>query len=90
MESTSCLLLSGDEEGAEKYYQKAVDVARQQQARSWELRAMISFAELRRHQRRSDEGRNLLETTYNFFTEGFDTADLLRAKMLLQELESGM
>ena len=83
-------LLSGDEEGAEKYYQKAVDVARQQQARSWELRAMISFAELRRHQRRSDEGRNLLETTYNFFTEGFDTADLLRAKMLLQELESGM
>ena len=81
-------LASGDEKGAEECYREAVDVARKQQAKSWELRAVISFAELRRRQHRSNEGRQLLETTHNFFTEGFDTADLVKAKKLLQELES--
>jgi tetratricopeptide (TPR) repeat protein len=81
-------LASGDEKGAEDCYQKAVDVARQQQAKSWELRAVISFAELRRRQSRSSEGRQMLEAVYSFFTEGFDTSDLLRAKKLLKELES--
>ncbi len=81
-------LATGDEKGAEEYYQKAVQVARKQDAKSWELRAMISFAELRQRQRRSKEGRQLLESAYNFFTEGFDTSDLVRAKELLQELES--
>ena len=81
-------LAAGDEKGAEECYQKAVEVARHQQARSWELRAMISFAELRLRQRRSSESRQMLESTYNFFTEGFDTVDLVRAKALLQELKS--
>ncbi len=81
-------LAAGDEKVAEDCFQKAVEVARQQQAKSWELRVMISFAELRRRQGRSNEGRQLLQSTYDFFTEGFDTADLLRAKKLLQELKS--
>ena len=81
-------LISGDERGAEDSYQKAVQVARQQNARSWELRAMISFAELRQRQRRSKEGLLMLQPVYNSMTEGFDTSDLVRAKALLQELES--
>ena len=81
-------LASGDEKGAEVCYQSAVDVARLQHAKSWELRTTISFAELRQCQQRSSEGRLMLESAYNFFTEGFDTVDLVRAKELLRELES--
>ncbi|MEI8021797.1 MAG: hypothetical protein WCH39_26540, partial [Schlesneria sp.] len=81
-------LASGDEKGAEACYQSALEVARLQHARSWELRTMISFAELMQRQQRLSEGRLMLESVYNFFTEGFDTVDLLRAKALLRELES--
>ncbi len=81
-------LAAGDEKGCEACYQSAVDVARRQRANSWELRTTISFAELRRRQGRASEGRQMLESAYNLFTEGFDTVDLVRAKTLLQELES--
>jgi tetratricopeptide (TPR) repeat protein len=78
-------LAAGDQTSAEESYQRAVEVARQQQARSWELRAMISFAELRHRQGNQSEARQMLGSTYSFFTEGFETADLVRAKALLNE-----
>ena len=81
-------LATGDQKLAEDCYQRAVDVAQHQKARSWELRAMISFAELRQSQQRVDEARQMLESTYHLFTEGFDTADLVKAKSLLQNLGS--
>jgi predicted ATPase len=61
-------------------------VARKQQAKSWELRAAMSLARLRRDQGRRAEARNLLGPVYGWFTEGFDTPDLLDAKALLVEL----
>ena len=61
-------------------------MARQQQARSLELRAATSLARLWGEQRRRAEARNLLAPVYGWFTEGFDTADLKEAKALLYEL----
>ena len=61
-------------------------VARQQQAKSWELRAAMSMARLWRDQGRRDEARELLAPVYGWFTEGFDTRDLKEAKALLEEL----
>jgi tetratricopeptide (TPR) repeat protein len=82
-------LAAGDQKIAEECFQQALDVARQQHARSWELRATISFAKLRQLQGQREEAHRLLEPIYNVFTEGFDTADLLKAKSLLCELEAG-
>jgi tetratricopeptide (TPR) repeat protein len=79
-------LAAGDQTGAEASYRKAIDVARRQQARSWELRATINLAELKKLQGQASEGRQILEAVYGFFTEGFGTADLVRAKALLNEL----
>jgi predicted ATPase len=62
-------------------------VARQQQAKSWELRAAMSMARLWRDQGKRNEARDLLTPVYNWFTEGFDTLDLKEAKTLLHELE---
>jgi predicted ATPase len=73
---------------SEACYRKAVDVARSQNARSWELRAATSLARHWREQARSDEGRDLLAPVYNWFTEGFDTKDLKEAKALLGELSA--
>ena len=81
-------LVAGDQQGAEADYQQAIEVSRRQQARSWELRATMSFAELKRIQGNSGEGRQMLESIYNLFTEGFDTADLVRAKTLLNDLDA--
>jgi predicted ATPase len=61
-------------------------VARQQQAKSWELRAAMSMARLWRDQGKRDEARNLLVPDYGWFTEGFDTCDLKEAKAQLDEL----
>ena len=61
---------------------------RQQQAKSWELRAAMSMARLWRDQGKRDEGRELLAPVYGWFTEGFDTLDLKEAKALLDELAS--
>ena len=61
-------------------------IARQQQAKSWELRAAMSLARLWRDQGKVQEARELLAPVYGWFTEGFDTRDLKEAKALLEEL----
>ena len=71
---------------AEAYFERALDVARHQQAKSWELRAAMSMARLWRDQGKRDEARDLLAPVYGWFTEGFDTLDLKEAKALLEEL----
>jgi len=64
----------------------ALAVARQQEAKSWELRAAMSLARLWRDQGKVQEARELLAPIYGWFTEGFDTRDLKEAKALLGEL----
>jgi class 3 adenylate cyclase/predicted ATPase len=73
---------------AEGYFERALAVARAQQAKSWELRAAMSLARLWRDQGKRDEARQLLAPIYGWFTEGFDTLDLKEAKALLEELLS--
>jgi DNA-binding winged helix-turn-helix (wHTH) protein/predicted ATPase len=73
---------------AEAYFERALAVARQQQAKSWELRASISMARLWRNQDKVRQARELLAPVYGWFTEGFDTRDLKEAKALLEELAS--
>ncbi|HWX34581.1 MAG TPA: hypothetical protein VNZ53_45025, partial [Steroidobacteraceae bacterium] len=80
--------LASDPEKAEGYFDHALTVARQQQAKSWELRAAMSMARLWRDQGKRDEARELLAPVYGWFTEGFDTRDLKEAKALLTELAS--
>ena len=76
-----------DEEQAATCFQQALDVARRQQAKSLELRAATSRARLWQRQGKRTEARELLAEVYGWFTEGFDTADLQEAKVLLEELE---
>jgi predicted ATPase len=71
---------------AEVEFTRALDVARQQQAKSWELRAAMSLARLWRDQGKTSQARELLAPVYSWFTEGFDTRDLKEAKVLLGEL----
>ena len=71
---------------AETWLQRALDVARRQQAKSLELRAATSLARLWQQQGKRSEARELLAPVYGWFTEGFDTADLQEAKALLEEL----
>jgi predicted ATPase len=71
---------------AEAYFDCALAVARQQQAKSWELRAAMSMARLWRDQGKSEQACELLAPVYGWFTEGFDTRDLKEAKALLDEL----
>jgi predicted ATPase len=73
---------------AEEYFERALAVARQQQAKSWELRASMSLARLWRDQGKQQQARELLAPVYGWFTEGFDTLDLKDAKALLEELAS--
>jgi class 3 adenylate cyclase len=80
------LALKGDPEGAERAYIASLDWARQQQAKSWELRTATSYARLMRDQGQTREARALLAPIYGWFTEGFDTADLKEAKGLLSGL----
>jgi predicted ATPase len=80
------LLRQGHAEAAEELYRKALSIAVEQQAKLWELRAAASLARLRRDQGRQAEARDLLAPVYGWFTEGFDTADLKEAKVLLDEL----
>jgi predicted ATPase len=75
-----------DTEEAQGYFERALAVSRQQQAKSWELRAAMSMARLWRDQGKRHEARELLAHVYGWFTEGFDTADLKQAKALLAEL----
>jgi predicted ATPase len=80
------LLRQGHTEAAEQLYRKALGIAVEQQAKSWELRASISLARLWRSQGKVQQARELLAPVYGWFTEGFDTRDLKEAKALLEEL----
>jgi predicted ATPase len=71
---------------AEAYFERSLAVARQQQAKSWELRAAMSLARLWRDRGKVQQARELLAPIYGWFTEGFDTRDLKEAKALLEEL----
>ena len=71
---------------AKTYFERALAVARKQQAKSWELRAAMSLARLWRDQGKRTEARDLLAPVYSWFTEGFDTRDLKEAKALLEGL----
>ena len=73
---------------AETYFERALAVARQQQAKSWELRAAMSMARLWRDQGKPQQAHELLAPVYGWFTEGFDTLDLKEAKALLDELHA--
>ena len=71
---------------AQTHFERALEIARAQQARSWELRAAISLGRLWRDQGKRAEARNLLAPVYGWFTEGFDTLDLKEATALLEEV----
>jgi predicted ATPase len=75
-----------DQVEAEACFHQALAIARRQQAKSWELRAAMSLCRLWQQRSKRDEAHELLAPTYDWFTEGFDTADLQEAKALLQEL----
>ena len=77
-----------DPEKAEAYLERALTVARHQQAKSWELRAAMSMARLWRDQGKRQQARDLLAPVYAWFTEGFDTLDLKEAKAVLDELHA--
>lgn len=70
----------------EQCFREAIEIARRQSAKSWELRAVTSLSRLWQRQGKKDDARQLLAETYNWFTEGFDTRDLIDAKALLEEL----
>ena len=78
----------GSEDEVMKLFEQAVEVSQQQQAKSLELRAVMSISRLLQKQGKKQEAHKLLEKTYSWFTEGFETADLKEAKILLEELES--
>jgi len=73
-------------EQAEALLGQSLEVARQQEAKTFELRASISLARMLAQQGRRAEAHTMLSHIYNWFTEGFDTADLKDAKALLDEL----
>jgi predicted ATPase len=80
------LLMQGDEAEAEVNLHKAIRIARQQQAKSWELRAVVSLSRLWQQQGKHNEAQQVLAETYSWFSEGFNTPDLIEAKTLLEEL----
>ena len=80
------LLLLGDETEAEGSLQKAIEIARRQQARMWELRAVMDLCRLWERQGKTAEAQKSLAKIYGWFTEGFDTPDLVEANRMLKEL----
>jgi predicted ATPase len=78
----------GNLDAAEENYLASLDVGREQQAKSWELRTSTSLARLWQSQGKRKEAYELLAPAYNWFTEGFDTKDLKDAKALLDELQA--
>jgi predicted ATPase len=81
------ITMSDAEKEAEACFLKAIEIAQRQQAKSLELRATMSLARLWKSQGKQAEARKMLAEIYNWFTEGFDTADLQEAKALLEELK---
>jgi predicted ATPase len=82
------MLPEPDAAKAETDFERALAVARQQHAKSWELRAAMSMARLWRDQGKVQQARELLAPVYGWFTEGFDTRDLKDANALLEQLAS--
>ena len=82
------LLMRGQSAQAEACFRGSLEVARVQEAKLWELRTSVSLARLLRDAGRREEARTILAEIYNWFTEGFDTADLKEAKALLDELSN--
>ena len=76
------------QEEAETCFHRAIYIAQQQKAKSWELRAAMSLARVWQQQGKCPEAHQMLSGIYNWFTEGFDTPDLKNAKALLDELSS--
>jgi predicted ATPase len=76
------------EHKAQACFHQALEIARRQQAKWWELRTSTSLARMLAKQGRRDEARTMLADIYDWFTEGFDTADLKDAKALLDELSA--
>jgi predicted ATPase len=83
------LSITPDTAKAEAYFKRALTIARQQQAKSWELRAAMSLARLGRDQAKRNEARPILASVYGWFTEGFDSLDLRHATALMDELDAG-
>ena len=79
-------LTTSDPAGAEASFRNALEVARGQSAKSYELRTATSLARLWQQQGRRQEARDLLAPVHDWFTEGFDIRDLKEAKALLDEL----
>jgi predicted ATPase len=73
---------------ARSCFERSIEIARKQSAKSWGLRATMSLARLLAKQGRRDDARSMLAEIYNWFTEGFDTADLIDAKALLDQLSA--
>ena len=82
------LMRQGRDEEAESLLRAAVDCARRQQARSWELRSATTLAELLARRGQREAARELLAPIYGWFTEGFDTNDLIDARILLADLSA--
>jgi predicted ATPase len=80
------LRLIQGEAGAEAWFRQAIEIACQQGAKAWELRAVVSLSRLWQGQGRREEARQMLQEIYYWFTEGFDTPDLKEARALLEEL----
>jgi hypothetical protein len=78
--------VKGELAGDEACFERSLKIARQQQAKSWELRTATSMAQFYKRQGKREEARALLAPIYNSFTEGFDTTDLREAKVLLDQL----
>ena len=78
--------LAGDNAAAEAVYRRAMDIARAQMAKGWELRAATSLARLWQSQGKTQDANDVLQPVYDWFAEGLDTADLIEAKALLDEL----
>ncbi|HZC00740.1 MAG TPA: hypothetical protein VE844_05060, partial [Gammaproteobacteria bacterium] len=72
---------------AEAYFRQALEVARHQGAKSWELRTAMSLSRLWQRQGKKEEARKMLAEIYGWFTEGFDTSDLKEAKAMLDSME---
>jgi predicted ATPase len=77
---------AGDEAAAQDSFERGLAVAQRQGARLWELRTALSLARLWRDEGKRAEARDLLDSIYHWFTEGFDASDLKDAKALLDEL----
>jgi DNA-binding SARP family transcriptional activator/tetratricopeptide (TPR) repeat protein len=79
-------LLQADNLNAETSYLRAIEISRQQQAKSWEIRAALGLAKLWQTQGKAEKAKKLLQPVYDWFTEGFDSADLIQAKELLDHI----